>query len=147
MTRFLLLSDYYGVVDVGRPLWRENGSDVAVAAGPCQRSYFRAGVPWDLWPYFTVSDSRLPFSSPPTTRRATVEVFYPYSTRSSTSILLEFCFWLYLSVWLYSRHRLHGFYSPVSMGINFSTIPINSCRGNLFTFLLVAVGIILLSLL
>jgi hypothetical protein len=31
--------------------------------------------------YFTVSDSRLPFPSPPTTRRATVEVFDPASTQ------------------------------------------------------------------
>jgi hypothetical protein len=35
----------------------------------------------DSRPYFTVSDSRLPFSSPPTTRRVTVEVFDPASTR------------------------------------------------------------------
>jgi hypothetical protein len=28
-------------------------------------------VPWDSWPYFAVPDSRLPFSSPPTTRRGT----------------------------------------------------------------------------
>jgi hypothetical protein len=40
-----------------------------------------------LRPYFTVSDLRLPFSSPPTTRRVTVEVFDPASTRG---IRLEF---------------------------------------------------------
>jgi hypothetical protein len=34
-----------------------------------------------LRPYFTVSDLRLPFSSPPTTRRVTVEVFDSASTR------------------------------------------------------------------
>jgi hypothetical protein len=34
-------------------------------------------------PYFTLSDSRLPFSSPPMTRRATVMVFDPDSTRDS----------------------------------------------------------------
>jgi hypothetical protein len=50
------------------------------AAGPCQRSHFRVRVPWDWRPYFTVSDSRLPFLSPPTTRRATVKVFAPAST-------------------------------------------------------------------
>jgi hypothetical protein len=38
---------------------------------------FSVRVPWDSRPYFTVSDLRLPFSSPPTTRRATVEVFDP----------------------------------------------------------------------
>jgi hypothetical protein len=31
----------------------------------------------------TVSDSRIPFPSPPTTRRATVEVFDPASTRDT----------------------------------------------------------------
>jgi hypothetical protein len=35
----------------------------------------------DLRPYFTVSDLKLSFSSPPTTRRVTVEVFDPASTR------------------------------------------------------------------
>jgi hypothetical protein len=44
------------------------------AAGPCQRSVSRVLVPWNLRPYFTVSHLRLPFSSPPTTRRVTVEV-------------------------------------------------------------------------
>jgi hypothetical protein len=37
--------------------------------------------PSPLGPYFTVSDLRVPFSSPPTTRRVTVEVFDPASTR------------------------------------------------------------------
>jgi hypothetical protein len=44
-------------------------------------SHFPIRVPWDSWPHFTVSDSRLPFSLPPTTRRATVEVFESASTR------------------------------------------------------------------
>jgi hypothetical protein len=47
------------------------------AAGPRQRSHSRIRIPWDSRPYFTVSDSRLPFSSPPTTRFVTVEVFEP----------------------------------------------------------------------
>jgi hypothetical protein len=41
------------------------------AAGPCQRSLSRVRV----------SDLTLPFSLPPTTRRVTVEVFDPASTR------------------------------------------------------------------
>jgi hypothetical protein len=53
----------------------------AIATGTRQRSHFRVRVPWDSRPHFTVSDSRLPFLSPPTTRRATVEVFDPASTR------------------------------------------------------------------
>jgi hypothetical protein len=49
------------------------GLSFVYAAGPCQRSLSRVRVPWNSRPYFTVSDSRLPFSSPPTTRRVTVE--------------------------------------------------------------------------
>jgi hypothetical protein len=84
------------------------GLSFTIAAGPRHCSHSRVRVPRDSWPYFTVSDSRppnlvgqvpafvsprnihyssyisrhwVPFSSPPTTRRATVEVFYPASTR------------------------------------------------------------------
>jgi hypothetical protein len=55
------------------------------AVGPYQRSLSRVPVPWDSRTYFTVSDLRLPFSSPPTTRRVTVEVFDPTSTRGTPS--------------------------------------------------------------
>jgi hypothetical protein len=51
------------------------GLSFVYAAGPCQRSLSRVRVPRDSRPYFTVSDLRLPFSSPPTTRRVMVEVF------------------------------------------------------------------------
>jgi hypothetical protein len=56
------------------------GLSFVYAAGHCQRSLSLVRVPWDSRPYFTVSDLRLPFSSPPTTRRVTVEVFDPAST-------------------------------------------------------------------
>jgi hypothetical protein len=56
------------------------GLSFVIAAGPRQRSHSRDRVPWDSQPYYTVSDSRLLFSSPPTTRRATVDVFDPVST-------------------------------------------------------------------
>jgi hypothetical protein len=64
------------------------GLSFAIAAGPRQRSHSWVRVPWDLRPYFTVSDSRLPFSSTPTTRRATVEVFDPASTRGAVELFL-----------------------------------------------------------
>jgi hypothetical protein len=51
------------------------------AAGPRHRRLSRVRVPWYSRPYCTVSDLRLPFLSPPTTRRVTVEVFDPASTR------------------------------------------------------------------
>jgi hypothetical protein len=62
----------------------KTGLSFVYAAGPCQRSLSRVRVPWDLRPYFTVSDLRLRFSSLPTTRRVTV----PASTGSSRSRLL-----------------------------------------------------------
>jgi hypothetical protein len=58
-----------------------SGLSFVCAAGLCQRSLSRVRVPWDLKSYFTVSNLRLPFSSPPTTRRVTVEVFDPASIR------------------------------------------------------------------
>jgi hypothetical protein len=48
--------------------------------GPRQRSQSRVQVPRDLRPHSAVSDSRLPPSSPLTTRRATVEALDPAST-------------------------------------------------------------------
>jgi hypothetical protein len=65
------------------------GLSFVCAAGPCQRSLSRVLVPWDLRPYITLSDLRLPFSSPPTTRRVTVEVFDPATTRVGPVSLLS----------------------------------------------------------
>jgi hypothetical protein len=56
------------------------------AAGPHQRGLSRVRVTWISRPYFTVSVFRLPFSSPPTTRRVTVEVFDLASTRVSAAL-------------------------------------------------------------
>jgi hypothetical protein len=55
----------------------KTGLSFTIAADPRQSSHSRVRVPCDWRPYFTASDSRLPFSSPPKTRRATVEVFGP----------------------------------------------------------------------
>jgi hypothetical protein len=77
----LLFFGSYGLVFVGRPLWREDGSVFCICCLPSPGSLSRVRVPWDSWPYFTVSDLGLPFSLPPTIRRVTVEVFDPASTR------------------------------------------------------------------
>jgi hypothetical protein len=63
------------------------GLSFAIAAGPRQRSHFWVRDPWYSRQYFTVSDSRLPFTLPLTTRRATVEVFDLASTRDCSSVL------------------------------------------------------------
>jgi hypothetical protein len=80
MTRYLLLFDNYGLEFVERPLWRENGSVFCICCWPPPGSLSPVLVPWDSWSSFTVSDVTLTFSSPPTTRRVTVEVFDPAST-------------------------------------------------------------------
>jgi hypothetical protein len=59
------------------------GLSFAIAAGPRQCSHSRVRVTWVKRPYFTVSDSRLPYFSPPTNHRAMVEGFDPTSTRVS----------------------------------------------------------------
>jgi hypothetical protein len=60
------------------------GLSFTIAAGPRQLSHSRVRVPCDSQPYFTVSNLRLSFLSPPTTRRATVEVFDPASIRDKS---------------------------------------------------------------
>jgi hypothetical protein len=67
-------------------MWRalsdeRTGLSFTIAAGPHQHSHSQVRVPCDSRPYFTVSDSRLPFSLPLTARGATVEVLDPASTR------------------------------------------------------------------
>jgi hypothetical protein len=95
--RFLLLSDSCGFVDVGRPLWRTDGSVAYNCSSPvglmtmfyCLR--FETPPTWKArspylyppgteWPGYT-QRYWVPFSSPPTTRRAMVEVFEHTSTR------------------------------------------------------------------
>jgi hypothetical protein len=73
-------SDSYVLDSMGRPLWREDGSVFCMCRWSLPAQSFLVLVPWDLRPYFTVSDLRLPFSSPPTTHRVTMEVFDPAST-------------------------------------------------------------------
>jgi hypothetical protein len=69
-----LRPDFYynqtaAVLLMGGALYDERtGLSFTIAAGPSQRSHFRVRVPLDSWPYFTVSDLTLPFSSPPTSQ-------------------------------------------------------------------------------
>jgi hypothetical protein len=78
------------------------------AAGPRQRSLSRVRVPLDSWPYFTVSNFRLPFSSPRTTRRVTVDVFDPAFTRVQAGLHYIAAAWTTQKTWLRCRpHRKH----------------------------------------
>jgi hypothetical protein len=66
---------------------QRTGLSFTIAAGLHQRSRSRVWVLWDPRPYFSVSDSRLSFSSPPTTRRVTVEVFDPATTQDECILI------------------------------------------------------------
>jgi hypothetical protein len=50
-----------GLLILGALSDERTGLSFVYAAGPCQRSLSRVRVPWDLRPYFTVSDLRLPY--------------------------------------------------------------------------------------
>jgi hypothetical protein len=105
--RFLLLSGICALFDVGHPLWRKDVSAVCHCCWPSLAQLFmgpspaglmnillsqvhtpptwKAGSPYLYplgmgWPTYTPRDWA-PFSSPPTTRRAAVEVFEPASIR------------------------------------------------------------------
>jgi hypothetical protein len=78
---------------------KRTGLSFTTAAGPRKRSRTRVRVPWNSRPSFTVSDSRLPFSSSTTTRWATVEVFDPASTGSAAL--------LHTVLLIISRHGPH----------------------------------------
>jgi hypothetical protein len=84
-----LRSDFYYCQRVaGLLIWgalsdERTGLSFAIDAGSLQSSHSRIRVARDTRQYFIVSDSRLPFSSPPTARRATVEVFETASTWDS----------------------------------------------------------------
>jgi hypothetical protein len=83
MTRFFYCLRFTALLLCGALSDERMGRSFVYAARPCQRSLSRVRVSWNSRPYFTVSDSRLPFSLPFTTRRVTVEVFNPASTRET----------------------------------------------------------------
>jgi hypothetical protein len=94
LTRYLLLFDSYGLFSWGVLSDERMCLSFVYAVGPRQCCLSLVWVPWDSWPYFTVSDLRLPFSSPPTTRRITFEVFEPasrviYSSQSQSYIVTD----------------------------------------------------------
>jgi hypothetical protein len=80
-TRYLLIVSQLRSCSCGAPSLTRGQVCFCMCYWPCQRSLSWVRVPWDLRPYFSDSDLRIPFSSPPTTRRVTVEVFDPASTR------------------------------------------------------------------
>jgi hypothetical protein len=91
---------YYCQTFAGFLMWgtlsdKRTDPSFTISPGPRQSSHFRVRVQWDSWPYFTVSYSRFIFSSPPTTRRFTVEVFNPTSTWEWLNQLRVVPLWLW----------------------------------------------------
>jgi hypothetical protein len=68
---------------------KRTGLPFTISAGPRQSSHSRVRVPWDSRPYFTVSDSRLPFSLFRTIHSSTVEIFDPASIRDLSSVQIN----------------------------------------------------------
>jgi hypothetical protein len=68
---------------VGRPLWREDGSVFCICSWSLPAQFFLGPCPLGLATIFYCLRFETSFSSPPTTRRVTVEVFDPASTRGS----------------------------------------------------------------
>jgi hypothetical protein len=64
-TRFVLLSDSCGFADVGALSDERISLSFTTAASPRQRSRSLVRVQHESWPYFTVSDSRLPLPGRP----------------------------------------------------------------------------------
>jgi hypothetical protein len=75
------LCDSCGLVLVGRPLWREVGSVFCMCCWPLPAQYFSGPSPLGLETIFYCLRFETSFSSPPTTRRVTVEVFDSTSIR------------------------------------------------------------------
>jgi hypothetical protein len=141
-TRFLLLSDSCGFVDVGRSLRREDGSVVYSRCWPSPAQSFSGPSPawlptifycltfetpptWKArspylcplgtgWPSYTPRHW-VPYSSPPTTRRATVEVFEAASIRG-TSIQRVF--------------NTSVRTSEVTLRLLYKAQPVNAVKGN-----------------
>jgi hypothetical protein len=89
MTRYLLLYESYGLVFVGCHLWREDGPVFCICCWPLPVQSFSGLSPFGFATIFFVSDLRLPYSSPPTTHRVTVEVFDPASIPVTSSLSLS----------------------------------------------------------
>jgi hypothetical protein len=80
------MCDSYGLVLVGRPLWREDGSVFYIWCWPLPAQSFFGPSPLGLIFYCLRFETSLFVA--PTTRRVTVEVFDPASTRGYSGLSL-----------------------------------------------------------
>jgi hypothetical protein len=80
---------YYCQTVAGLLMWgalshERTGLSFTNASGPRQCSHFRVRVPWDSWPYFTLSALRPPSLHPPQ--------FHTYYTLSKSKLLYDWRF-------------------------------------------------------
>jgi hypothetical protein len=101
----------WGALSDGR-----TGLSFVNASGPCRRS-----LSCDWRPSVTVAYLRLPFSSPPTTRRVTGEVFDPASTRGC-----RLSFPYLLSIW-YSTDRIENTVSNIPSVVAYVFVTVGTC--------------------
>jgi hypothetical protein len=80
-TRYLLLFDNYSSVFVRRLLWQEDGSVFCICCWHSPAQSFLGLSPFGLMTIYYRLRFETSRSSPPTTRRVTVEVFDPASTQ------------------------------------------------------------------
>jgi hypothetical protein len=127
-----LLPDFYYCRTVaGLLMWGalsdlRTGLSFTIAADPRQRTHSPVWVPWDSRPYFTVSDSRLHFSSPPTTRRVMVKILayflfiyhgqHCYQLLNVRTSLYE-TLYVYHSTWFHLSGVLHKSFPSVCVSI------------------------------
>jgi hypothetical protein len=95
---------YYRRTVAGLLMWgalsdERTGLSFTIAAGPCQRSHSLVRAPLDSRPCFTVSDLRLPISSPPTTRRCVTAAEIEVLKRAYVALHLLLSFHYILSTW------------------------------------------------
>jgi hypothetical protein len=95
LRRFLLLSDSCGFVDVGRSLWREDRFVVFSCYWSSPAQSFLGFEFRYTSAIFHCLIYETSFSSPPTTRRATVEVFDRASTRYWLDLLCRVAYAAY----------------------------------------------------
>jgi hypothetical protein len=113
---------YYCQTGEGLLMWGALSDDrtdlsFTIAAGPRQRSHCRVRVPWGSPPYFTVSDLRLPFSSPPMTCRTTSPSDFCV-TKSKSKLLYD---------WRFTANQFVLASSPLSLTTSIPPPKLNPC--------------------
>jgi hypothetical protein len=113
-TTYFLVFDKYGPVFVGRPLWRDDGSVFYICCWPLPAQSLSVPSP----NYCLRFETSL--SSPPATRRVTVEILDPTSTRVVCGQNSEFC----------NIYKFSPYLTGNTLRLRHKCQPVNSVQGN-----------------